>query len=140
VRAIRYMTAAVVAAGLAVSPAAAQTISYQQAVEGLSKACGADIDRSCKGVNLGDGRIFDCLQKNSAKVSENCKTAYAFTAASIAKRAAAQDAAPQLCATDIKRFCKEYDAGNGRIMRCLLSNTSKLDAPCNQAITDAGWR
>jgi len=134
------LAAVVFISGLTASgPASAQTISYAQSVDVLAKACGADIGKYCKGINLGNG-MFTCLDKHEAKVSQNCKVTAVATMASLNKRAAAQAAVPELCKSDIRRFCKEYDAGNGRILRCLLKNTNKLDGPCGQSITDAGWR
>jgi hypothetical protein len=120
-------------------PAKAQTISYAQAVDELAKGCGKDIMKFCKNTNIGSG-MGACMEKRMSSVSEQCKVTFAATMASLNKRAAAQEAALGLCSNDLKRFCKEYDPGNGRYLRCLLKNTKKISAPCNQAITDAGWR
>jgi len=132
--------AVLILAGLSVTgPASAQTISYQQAVGELANACGADITKYCKNTNIGGG-MMACMNKNMAKVSQQCKVTFAATQASLNKREAAQTAIWQICEPDIKRLCKEYDPGNGRYLRCLLKFGSKVGAPCNQAITDAGWR
>lgn len=136
---LKMICAGVVLSVLAASAASAQTISYQQAVTELGSACGADIGRYCKGINIGNG-LAACMDKNQSRVSQNCKATFAATMASLNKRAAAQAAVSQLCESDIRRFCKEYDPGNGRILRCLLKTGNKVSAPCNQAITDAGWR
>lgn len=138
-KAFGHLVAGIALAVCFAVPASAQTISYSQAVDELAKACGADIVKYCKGINLGNGMVA-CMQKNDSKVSQNCKVTFAATLADLNKRAAAQAAVPKLCASDVKRFCKEYDAGNGRILRCLLKSSKQVDAPCNQAITDAGWR
>ena len=135
----KTIAAGIALAILAAAPASAQTISYAQAVDELAKACGADIGKYCKGINIGNG-MMACMQKNEARVTQNCKATFAATMASLNKRAAAQAAVPQICSGDIKRLCKEYDPGNGRILRCLLKFGNKVDAACNQAITDAGWR
>ncbi len=127
-------------AGLSVSgPASAQTISYQQAVTELANACGSDITKFCKKTNIGGG-MMACMNKNMAKVSQQCKVTFAATQASLNKREAAQTAIWQICESDIKRTCKEYDPGRGRYLRCLLKYDKKVSAPCMQAITDAGWR
>jgi hypothetical protein len=39
----------------------AQTVGYAEAVDRLAAACGKDIARLCKQVNLGGGRIQQCL-------------------------------------------------------------------------------
>jgi len=68
----------------------AETISYADAVTTLAKDCGADIKKLCSGLNLGNGRIADCLQKNSAKVSPTCTSTLGTVTASIKTRQAAQ--------------------------------------------------
>lgn len=42
----------------------ADTISYADAVSALAKDCGPDIKKLCSGLNLGNGRIQQCLEKN----------------------------------------------------------------------------
>jgi len=45
----------------------------QQAV--LKKACAADYQSLCSGVQPGGGRIIACLKQNSAKLSPDCQQA-----------------------------------------------------------------
>lgn len=47
-------------------------MSYADAVTALAKDCGSDIKKVCKGLNLGNNQIQDCLQKNEGKVSPTC--------------------------------------------------------------------
>ena len=37
------------------------------------KACHADIERFCKGVKAGEGRLGVCLKKNVKKLSKSCR-------------------------------------------------------------------
>ena len=126
----------------AATGASAQTISYGEAVGQLTAACGADIEKHCKGVKPGGGRMDACLAKNSGKISGACNNTYKAALASLQKRHQAQQAAPQLCAAEIKRLCSNFRQGNARILRCLIrqDNVKKVSNKCNQAITDAGWR
>ena len=52
---------AVVVSILIGSPTVAQTIGYGEAIRGLTAACGADIEKQCKGVRPGGGAISACL-------------------------------------------------------------------------------
>jgi hypothetical protein len=48
---------------------------FQQAAEKLSafvEACEADIQKLCPTVEVGEGRILACLEKNVSQVSEKC--------------------------------------------------------------------
>lgn len=137
---ITALAAALVAAIGWATPSTAQTISYSEAITGFANACGADIQKHCATVPLNEGKLFGCLRAKEASLSGGCKTAAVAIVASLDRRAAAQDSALQLCAGDIRRLCKEYDPGNGRYLRCLQKFESQVSAPCNQAITDAGWR
>lgn len=123
-------------------PASAETISYTEAARALVAACGADINANCKGVKPGGNRIQACLAEHAGKVSAQCKETYAAVFASLAARAKAQAAVPQLCKYDVKRYCSNFRAGDGRILRCLIrsDHVRKVSKKCNQAITDAGWR
>lgn len=134
------LAAALIAAFGWGTPSNAQTMSYSEAITAFATACGADIQKHCASVPLNEGKLFGCLRSKEASLSGGCKATAAATVASLDRRAAAQDAALQLCAGDIRRLCKEYDPGNGRYLRCLQKFESQVSAPCNQAITDAGWR
>ncbi len=131
---------AMVASVLVGSPGYAQTIGYGEAIRGLTAACGADLEKYCKGVKPGGGAIGVCLARNN--ISTGCSATFEAAFALLAKRAAAQDAAPQICQADAKRLCSNFRQGRARILRCLIrrDNIRKVSNKCNQAITDAGWR
>ena len=117
----------------------AETISYADAVTTLATDCGADIQKLCKGLNLGNGRIADCLQQNAVKVSPTCKSTLAAVSASISKREEAQTAYSKICAHDMAQHCPGVK-GDGYILACLVKTHRIVGAKCNAAITDAGWR
>lgn len=102
--AIRLAAAALLSAGLG-TPVPAQTLSYADAVTQLADACGRDIKTLCKGLNLGNGRIYGCLQERSAEVSQGCKTSLAGVLQSIAQREHAQASYKQLCRRDAIKSC-----------------------------------
>ena len=124
------------------SQAIAQTIGYGEAIRQLTAACGADIENHCKGLKPGGGAISTCLAKNASSISSGCASTFEVAFALLAKRAAAQEAAPELCRADAERLCSNYREGRARILRCLtrVDNLRKVSNKCNQAITDAGWR
>lgn len=124
---------------IASTTAKAETISYADAVTTLATDCGADIQKLCKGLNLGNGRIADCLQQNAAKVSPTCKLTLAGVSASISRREAAQAAYSKICAHDIVQHCPGVK-GDGYQLACLVKTHRIVGEKCNAAITDAGWR
>ncbi len=142
---MRILYLAALLAGLCMSlvgPGQAQTIGYGEAIRQLTAACGADIEKHCKGVKPGGGAISACLAKNSSRISNGCADTFEAALGLLVKRAAAQDAAPKLCAADAERLCSNFREGRARVLRCLIrvDNRRRVSNKCNQAITDAGWR
>ena len=130
------------AAVLLAAPAAAQTVSYGEAMDILIASCGNDVDKYCKDVRLGGSRIRDCLSAHSAKVSSTCKANFAKVFESLQVRAKAQAAVPTVCKSEANRLCENFRQGRGRVLRCLIreENAKNVSKTCNKAITDAGWR
>src|SRR5580700_5140710 len=84
-----------------VCAAAAQTLSYADAVDQLAVACRVDLAKYCKGVELGNGRLRACLDAHQNVVSPRCQQTRVMVYASIARRAAAQRDIGQICDADI---------------------------------------
>jgi hypothetical protein len=121
-------------------PAAAQTIGYAEAIDRLAVRCGKDIDQFCKKVNLGGGRVQQCLSQNQAKVSSGCKVAFAEVASLLQKRADARSYVLKVCDADIRRLCQGVQPGDGNLLECFFKAERNASPQCRQAVTDAGYR
>ena len=55
--------------------AAAQLEWAVAALAYLVNECGDDLDTYCVGVQVGEGRLLDCLNQNEKKISNRCKQA-----------------------------------------------------------------
>ncbi|MQY45022.1 hypothetical protein GAO09_02900 [Rhizobiales bacterium RZME27] len=117
----------------------AQTLSYGEAMTKLAQDCGSDVKKHCDGINLGSGRIAECLQKNSARISPTCSGSLTTVFTSVEKREQAQGAYEKVCRGDMARRCKGVK-GDGYILACLNKAHSRVGKECNQTIIDAGWR
>jgi hypothetical protein len=123
-----------------VGAAIAQTLSYADAIEQLAAACGKDVQKYCRGVELGGGRLKACLDANQARMSPQCQQTRMMVYASIARRAAAQRDIGNICEADINRLCDTSHA-DAHLVECLLSVSPVAMSPaCSQAFTDTGWR
>jgi hypothetical protein len=81
---------------IAAGNATAQTVGYAKAFDQFAAACGNDIDKLCKKVNLGGGLVQQCLEQNQASVSANCKATIGDLHIQLQKRAAARAAVMRL--------------------------------------------
>ena len=52
---------------------------WKEAANRIVESCKEDVDKLCKGVKAGGGRIQRCLRKHRADLSEKCKGAIAET-------------------------------------------------------------
>lgn len=137
----RALLSASIALTIAISGSHAysQTMSYADVMQRLAKTCGSDIQKYCKGVNLGRGQIKNCLIANQAKVSTSCKTGWSVVFASLQKRAVAQATVLAKCEPDIRRFCSGVQANDGNILQCMMIAKKRASATCRQTALDAGW-
>jgi hypothetical protein len=129
------------AAGLAAGSgaASAQTMSYADAISQLAAACGAGVQKLCKGVELGP-RLKSCLDVNAGRMSPQCQQTRDVVYSSISRRAAAQRNIGDICGADIERLCGTSHA-DAHLVECLLSVSPAAMSPrCNQTFTDTGWR
>ncbi len=49
---------------------------YVAALSYARNECSADLKKYCAGVEAGEGRLLECLQKNDSQVSNRCKQAF----------------------------------------------------------------
>jgi hypothetical protein len=89
--------------------------------------CRADIEKFCKGVKPGQGRITNCLKQHESELSKEC-TAYRTDKGKEQKKNV--DAVRQACDKDVERFCKGVPPGQGRIAKCLKDHTAQLSPEC----------
>jgi Cysteine rich repeat len=120
--------------------AQAQTASYADAADRLAAACSKDIDEYCRGVNLGSGRMKNCLSQNRDGLSFECKETFTQTFALIEKRAQARMALLKLCDIEVRKLCSGVAKGDSQIFECILTASAGVSRKCSQAITDAGFR
>ena len=117
----------------------AQTIGYAEALDSLAGRCHQDISKFCSKVNLGNGKVADCLEQNWSKVSKACKTANSTVATLIKKRTAARKSVLKVCELDRLRLCSGVQPGDANLMECFYKTRSNVSQACRQAIEDAGY-
>jgi len=85
--------------------------------------CKADIEKFCKDIKPGGGRIWACLKSNGDRLSQECANHIA-----LAREKSREFR--QACKGDAEKFCKGIAAGKGRIVSCLKSHEAELSEAC----------
>ena len=117
----------------------AATIGYAEALGDLASACGRDINRYCRRSTLAGGRVAECLERHSSRVSTACKAASAETAALLVKRSRARASVHKVCELDRLRFCGGIQPGDAQILGCMYASRNALSQPCRQALINSGY-
>ena len=117
-----FCTAAVCLFMLA-SLAIAQDQDQMLVPKGGKGTCRADIEKFCKDIKPGGGRIWACLKSNGDRLSQEC-------ANQIAQAQEKNREFLQACKGDAAKFCKGLPAGKGRIISCLKSHEAELSPAC----------
>ena len=86
-------------------------------------ACKADIEKFCKDIKPGGGRIWVCLKSNGDRLSQECANHMAMEREKTKNFIRA-------CKDDSKKFCKGIPRGKGRIFSCLKSHEAELSDSC----------
>jgi hypothetical protein len=115
------IVATFVAAGLLASPIAR-----------AEDPCAADAKKFCGEVEVGAGRVQQCMRQHEAELSPACR---AKQAAADAKFRAIVAEFGADCRADVDRVCAKVKPGRGRVVACLLRQQDDLSSRC-RAHTD----
>ncbi len=143
------------------SSAAAPGGPTAQQKAAIRSACRSDFMSRCSGVQPGGAEALQCLKRNEAQLSAECRSAVAAIGGGGAGAAAAPSAAPaaaaapapigpmpmlrpraalaivRICDVDVQSLCAGIPFGGGRIISCLAANASSLSPGCYSALSAA---
>lgn len=102
--------------------------STTTAVTRPAHPCKADVEKFCKDVPSGGGKINACMNEHENELSQSCKDKRV-------ERKAKMAAAKKACEPDIQKFCKDVKPGQGAVQQCLQGHETEL----SQACRDAHW-
>jgi hypothetical protein len=97
---------------------------------GMLKSCKPDVEKYCKEVKPGGGRILRCLKENHDKLSGECKEQMAEAKEKMKEKMKETEEA---CKEDVEEFCKDVQPGEGRIMQCLKKHEEHISKKCRSA-------
>ena len=97
-----------------------------------NEPCRADMEKFCKDVKPGEGRIIECMKAHEAEFSEGCKAETAKRREEMAKK--------NPCLADIEKLCKDVKPGEGRVIKCLKEHEAELSDACKARQAEAKER
>lgn len=90
-------------------------------------ACKADVEKLCKDIPPGGGRILACLMSHGSELSPACTE-------KLAEGKARWERVKEACKPDVEKLCQGIAPGAGRIAACLKSHDSELAPACRQIV------
>ena len=115
----KFLVAAVMAAFFTTAAAAAK-----------HGPCKEDVQKLCKDVQPGEGRIMACLKEHEAEVSPKC-------AGNIKQAQQAMKQLSAACEADVEKYCFDTPIGKGGIASCLKKHAADLSPDCKAAVSKA---
>jgi cysteine rich repeat protein len=86
------------------------------------KACKADLEKACPGIEPGQGRILACLEGKTDQLSQACKD-------DVSKKF---NALYKACRPDAEKLCPGVEMGGGKLLQCLGDNEKTLSSSCKK--------
>ena len=111
------------------------------AAEAPKQPCRADLEKLCKGVAQGAGRLSECLRQHASELSPGCKQKMEAGEGIFSQGGAGNNGAVakmmQDCGDDQKKLCGKVQTGGGRMRQCLKEHLSELSPKCKETIQEA---
>lgn len=107
-----------------------------------AKPCKADVEKFCKDVKPGEGRIIDCLKAHEAELSADCKAkdmAFKGKGKEAGKKGEDRRMGPmgEACKADFEKFCKDAKGGPGEKMNCMKEHEKDFSEGCKAGMVKA---
>ena len=109
-------------------------------VQTVANGCKVELEKYCKDVTPGEGRILACLYAYGDKLSPKCEYALYDAAAQLERAIAALSYVANECDEDLDQYCSAVAPGEGRLLECLNKKSKQLTSRCKQALKDVGLK
>jgi len=121
-------------ASLAQSPVVAQWKVY------VLESCKKEVNRHCKSVVAGDGRLLACLYAREKSLSAACGTAVSAALERLNRSYIALQDSQRICEPDARRLCTGMVTGGGNVVDCLTKARGRVSHSCNAVLDEALMR
>lgn len=111
-------------------------MAQESLLDYMKNSCQDDLDKYCKAVTPGEGRLALCLAAHEDHISERCQYALYQGSVALEQAIAAISYVARSCSGDAAKFCPETQPGDGRLLECLESKSDKVSSGCKKAVED----
>lgn len=91
----------------------------------LAEACRNDVEKYCKDVEPGEGRVHQCLRFHRDEISDRCRTEEMKLAALEYRDIRLRPKLNKLCSEEKAVYCKNVKPGKARVIKCLMENMAQ---------------
>jgi len=95
----------------------------------LAEACLEDVQKLCKNIPAGEGRVHECLRKVPQEVSPECQAAEARLEAQEAEDIRLKPMIMKVCSDAISTHCPNVHPGDSRVITCLQEKSTLPEFP-----------
>ena len=89
--------------------------------------CMEEIEKYCKDVQPGGGRILECLSGHDRDLTPVCR-------GKVDEHRRKMEEAKKICEADIRKFCTDVKPGQGRLLKCLQREKGSLTPECRKQV------
>jgi Cysteine rich repeat len=115
-------------------------VAGENLVQTVSNGCKVELEKHCKDVTPGEGRVLACLYAYGDKLSPKCEYALYDAAAQLERAVAALSYVANECDEDLDKYCSAVTPGEGRLLNCLEKKSNQLTKRCKEALKDVGLK
>ena len=109
-------------------------------VQTIADGCKVELEKYCKAVTPGEGRILACLYSHQDHLSGKCEYALYDAAVQLERAVAALTYVANECKDDLNAYCTGVKVGEGRLLDCLKKNDKNVSKRCKEARKDVGLK
>ncbi len=115
-------------------------IAGENLVQTVANGCKVELEKYCKDVTPGEGRVLACLYAYGDKLSPKCEYALYDAATQLERAVAALSYVANECDEDLNKYCSAVAPGEGRLLNCLEKKSKQLTKRCKEALKDVGLK
>jgi hypothetical protein len=115
-------------------------VAGENLVQTVTDGCKVELEKYCKDVTPGEGRVLACLYAFGDKLSPKCEYALYDAAAQLERAVAALSYVANECDADLDKYCSAVAPGEGRLLNCLEKKSKQLTKRCKAALKDVGLK